>query len=122
MNVIDLTTAVGLLPKRRDGHCRCQQVRVIEQTRMLECQKCARVIDPFDFVWQQAQKQHRSVFNIQCSRDEVNRLQAEVEDLKRQKRNLKSCINRAQKEQRANPVLAQTLAKLEELEKDDGQA
>jgi hypothetical protein len=95
MTVIDLTTAIGLVPKRRDARCSCQQVHVVEHTRMLECQKCARTIDPFDFLWQQAQKQQNSVFSIQCARDELKRLQAEVAELNRQKINLKSCINRA---------------------------
>lgn len=94
MAVIKLATVVGLLPKRRDWRCTCQQVHVIEHTRMLECQKCQRVIDPFDFLWQQAQKQQRSVFDIRCTQDEVQRLKAEIADLKREKRNLMASIKR----------------------------
>lgn len=95
MTVIDLTTQATIKPKRMQGFCRCQQVNCIEETRQLECQQCGRVIDPFDWLWKQALNQESAVFDVKRVRAEHERLVAEVDDLKRQRRNLKAQIKRA---------------------------
>lgn len=95
--VISFPTSINLIPKRAEVFCRCSQVFVIEKTRMLECQKCGKVIEPFDFLYEQAKKQQNKVFSIEHARHELKQLTKEVEELKRKKRNLKASINRANK-------------------------
>ena len=94
-DVIDLSRTTKLTPKRKTGFCRCARVFVVEQTRMLECQDCGKVIDPFDFMMQEAKKQNSHVYQISHLKHEKEKLIDEVEDLKRQRRNLKAQVKRA---------------------------
>jgi hypothetical protein len=100
VSVIDLLTHSSIKTKRRDLSsrlCRCQQVTVNEQTRMLSCQQCERVIDPFDWLYKQGQQQERAAFDVQQKRSESERLNKEIEELKRVKRNLQAQIKRIDK-------------------------
>ena len=96
-DIFDLTTKLKLEPKRSEQFCRCLCVFVVERTRMLECQDCQKVIDPFDYLMKQATKQQSTAFSIRNAKYEMNRLNGEVEELKRVKRNLQSQVNRLSK-------------------------
>ena len=94
MGIINIATARTLTPKRKQPGCRCYSVTVDEQTRMLECDKCHRVIDPFDFLFEWAKREQSNVFNINQRRREIKRLGEEIAELKRQRRNLKAQVAR----------------------------
>lgn len=88
-----------LLPKKK-GHgcgCRCSRVFVVEHTRMLECRECSAVIDPFDFLFKEAQRQSSIHSGLKQKLDESDRLREEIAELKRVKRNLQAQKNRLQK-------------------------
>lgn len=93
-NVIDLTRGANVLPKKSKVFCRCIQVFVDEHTRALECQSCGKIIDPFDYMMGIANKHQRALWSTEILRDEEAKLQKEVDELKRQKRNLKSQVKR----------------------------
>ena len=99
MTIIDLNTQMSLKPVRTQGFCRCQRVFVDKQTRMLRCQKCDRVIDPFDYLWQQAIMQEGEAMSLKGARHEHERLDKEIEELKRQKRNLQAQVRRLKKKE-----------------------
>lgn len=94
MTVIDLGITPRLEPKRKGGVCQCLSVYTVEATRMLECRSCGAVIDPFDFLWNEARKQENIAFSVRHLRNEQKRMQAEVEALKKQRANLKAQVRR----------------------------
>ncbi len=100
MTVIDLTLTTKLKPERKKTACRCARVVVLEYSRMLECQNCGATIDPFDFLWKQAQVQQNSAFDITIKRQEIERLSSEIDELKKVKHNLKAQVRRMQRMQR----------------------
>lgn len=94
-DVINLASSLRLEPKRSEKFCRCARVFVVEDTRMLECQSCGKIIDPFDFLMKEARQQQSFVFEVSHLKNERKRLEKEVDDLKRIRRNLKSQVSRA---------------------------
>lgn len=97
MTIIDLALATSLKPQRKNTACRCTRVIVLEHTRMLECQNCGAAIEPFDYLWKQAQSQQNSAFDIMKKRQEIDKLSSEIEELKKSKRNLQAQVKRMQK-------------------------
>ncbi len=94
-NVVKLSTKMTLQPVRaKYTGCRCTEVLVDEETRSLECQRCSKTIDPFDYLWKYAMKQQRIVFNLSSAEHENERLNKSVTELKRQERNIKARIRR----------------------------
>ena len=86
-----------LLPKKVKRYCPCRSVLVIEQTRMLECQKCHRAIDPFDYLFKLAKKQDVLDMSVKMMMREKENLVKELENLERQRRNLKARVARAKR-------------------------
>ena len=84
-----------ILPKFTEKHgCYHNSVYVVEDTRMLECQKCGKVIDPFDHLMVLAKHNFKvDMVNEQLKR-EGNRIREEVIELKRQKQNLQAQVRR----------------------------
>ena len=96
--VVDFSVGQDLKKKPREyNFCRCNQVLVNDHTRMLECQHCGKVIDPFDYIWRQANNQERNVFAVRHKKDEIKKFNDEIEELKRVKRNLQGQVNRLKK-------------------------
>lgn len=83
------------LARRRKGYCEHIPVYVVEETRMLECRSCGAMVDPFDYMWKWACKGTRLTDGIKHLEGELRRMNAELEDLKRQRANLKAQIRRA---------------------------
>lgn len=95
MNIIQLDLSrLPAVPKKREGFCQHTHVLVDEKTRMLECDACGQVIDPYDFMWEWATRDR----NLQWTRDALKKdiaiLRAEMEELKREERNIKSRLRR----------------------------
>lgn len=56
-NITPMRPGIQLpLTSKRKEHCKewCRRVVVDEKTRMLECECCKRVMEPFDYVWEWA--------------------------------------------------------------------
>lgn len=84
-----------LLPKYTENYgCFHRSVYVVEDTRMLECQQCSKVIDPFEYLMDRAKQNHRHDMVRESLKRESKRLEGEVEELKRQKRNLQAQVRR----------------------------
>ncbi|MER2492333.1 hypothetical protein [Catenovulum sediminis] len=97
MNVIDFKHQVRLTPKKAFHACMHSAVFVVEHSRNLECRKCGKVIDPFDFLLKEAQKQQNTIFDIRGLISEKEKLSQEVEGLKSEKRNIQAQIRRLKK-------------------------
>lgn len=96
MAVIDLCTVTTVSVRKKSARqCRCMTVVCDEQTRMLECRQCGRVIDPFDWIWKVGQQQDRMVFDSQALRTLRDQLADEIGELKKERTNLKAQIKRA---------------------------
>ena len=85
------------IPRQSKGYCQCVSVFVVEQTRMLECQKCGRSIHPFDYLMKLSQKQSNIDLTIRILQGEKKRLEKAVEELKRIHRNVRARISSAKK-------------------------
>lgn len=86
-----------LIPKKKQPGCRCVSVFVVEQTRTVECQKCGRVMDPFDYLFVQAKWQDHVDLTIKILAAERNRLEKVVDGLKRQEKNIKGRLAAAKR-------------------------
>lgn len=93
-NIIDFAAAIRLEPQGHRRTCRCLHVYVDEQNRVITCQHCERVMDPFDFLMREAKKQKSTIFDIDLSKKELADLQQQISDLRRERQNLKAQVNR----------------------------
>ena len=91
----DFSRKLCLTPKPREGCCNHSRVRVCQKTRMLKCQQCNAVIDPFDFMWEWANRDRRLEMDIKFLMKSIEKLRVELKELKRQERNIKARIRRA---------------------------
>lgn len=78
--------------------CNHSESTIDEQRRLMVCNKCNQHIEPFDFIMMIASDDIRIRDSIKALRAECNQVREEVEELKRQRRNLKAQINRANKD------------------------
>jgi len=92
--IIDLSTKMRLEPRKGKRGCLCGSVYVCEHTRMLECQTCGKVIDPFDFMLKEARSQQNAVWGIKNLRNEHEKLDLAVSQLKKDKNNLNQQVRR----------------------------
>lgn len=69
-----------------------------EKFRVLECERCGAIIDPFDYLMKIARDNDMYWNMKQEYRKQATELAAKVEELKREERNLKARIKR-----KANP-------------------
>lgn len=81
-------------PRHRKGYCCHSHVTVCEKTRMLECQNCGAIIDPFDFMWEWACKDRNLQYVRKELKKDIERLSTQLKELKRQERNTKARIRR----------------------------
>jgi len=63
-----------------------------EDIRMLQCRKCESIIEPFDFLWQWACKDRNLEYTRQQLKKEIEKLGANLKELKRQEHNIKARI------------------------------
>lgn len=70
-------------------------VWIDEHTRVLTCQKCGKVIDPYDYVYLWAKKETVLFSNIKQLRFEQSRIEQGNEKLKKEAQSLKAQIKRA---------------------------
>jgi len=97
-DIHDLKLQIPLKPVRsKYTGCKHTHITVVEDKRHLVCQGCNRVLDPFDYLMDAANNQQRIIWNIEHGKHELEQLQNELDDLKRQKRNLKASIRRLNK-------------------------
>ncbi len=83
-----------LIYKKSEVYCSCISVFVVEQTRALECQKCGKILNAFEYCKRIAKKQNNVYLGVKILLREKEILYDEVEDLKRQRKNLKAQIKR----------------------------
>lgn len=77
--------------KYRCGH---RQLVLHDDRKLVECEECSVFFDSYDFLLKYARGEVRLRSSIAHLTSEKKILIEQVEDLKRQKRNLKSSINR----------------------------
>lgn len=96
-NVILFEPGLEMTPRTKmKPMCKHMKVLVDEQSRMIECRSCNAVIDPFDFLWRWANKRlrfHRTVAHLSDERKELTKM---IDELKRQERNAKGRLKRAE--------------------------
>lgn len=64
--------------KRRCGH---RAVFVAAEHRMLECQNCGAMVDPFDFLWETAREESSLTAEVEALKAKRDALKKEVADL-----------------------------------------
>jgi len=94
-NIIKFTP--GMLPIKPKKHrvpCDHKHVLAVQQTRMLECQKCKAIIDPFDFLFTWAIHDQHLQRTRKALIVEVERIRKDLTEWERQERNIKARIRR----------------------------
>lgn len=81
-------------PEARRSHCECAQVAVDHHRRLVECRSCGRAIDPFEFLVAAARREVRWISEAEARRAEVTKLNAEIDELKRQRASLRQQVKR----------------------------
>lgn len=81
----------------KSDFCKCQSILVDEQERIVRCQRCNKVLDPFDYLYGQAKDQGNIIGWIKHLHIQRSKLHTEIEDLKRERKNLKAQVNRLKK-------------------------
>ncbi len=81
----------------RPGYCErgCRNVFVCEQRRMLQCQDCGKMIDPFDYMAQWARKGDTRLGALKDLTVQVQAQRAKLERLKMDVSNAKAQLRRA---------------------------
>ena len=98
-NIIQLNiNKIPITLKHKKGYCRHPHVLACEKTRMLVCEKCGAIIDPFDFMWEWGCGDRNLEHIRKRLMEEVIQLDAELKELKRQERNVKARIKRMNKQ------------------------
>jgi transcription initiation factor TFIIIB Brf1 subunit/transcription initiation factor TFIIB len=92
-------TRIPAEPRRNDHICRHRLVLVCEKTRMLECKACGQVIEPFDFMWQWANRDRNLEHTREAMKRDVERLTRELEDLKTDEKNTRARLKRLKEQQ-----------------------
>ncbi|RRB06881.1 hypothetical protein [Larkinella rosea] len=75
-----------IIPKHHHtGFCKHSSILVDEKNRMLECEQCGQVIDPFDYIWEESTNQSQLFTTI-------TELRREMEWLMKQKNRLEKAV------------------------------
>ena len=74
--------------------CHHQRIILDVESRLIKCNQCGLVMDGFTWILSRAQEQRATEFEVEWLTKDRNRLRTEIEDLKRQKNNLKGQIKR----------------------------
>lgn len=86
---------IPLTPKQGGRYCRHPALYVVQESRHLECQLCGTIVDPFDFLFRWACRDYHLEITRKRLERQCRALTVELEDLKRQERNIKARIKRA---------------------------
>lgn len=86
-----------IIVKEREGYCIHNYVILDEKTRMLECGDCGQIIEVYDYMHEWAMGDRRLSLTRKSLRRDIKKLSAELEDLKREEKNIKARIRRANK-------------------------
>lgn len=77
---------------------RCPEVNAEQRT--VTCPNCGASLDPLTVLVSLARNRESLIFKEKHQRNEINRLQARVEELKREERNVKARLERASRPKR----------------------
>lgn len=82
----------------RPGYCErwCRNVFVCEKRRMLQCQDCGKMIDPFDYMAQWARKGDGRLGTLKDLEVQIKQRSSELERLKMDVQNAKAQLRRAE--------------------------
>lgn len=98
-NVVELAQARSLRvkpePAKTVFRCHHLPCTVDPHTRTVTCRDCGATVDPFDWMLAWAKKEEAELLAVKGLREERRKLDAEVRDLKRQRANAKSSLDRA---------------------------
>ena len=94
-NVIQFTPREGhpkqLTPKfKQGGFCSHEHITVDEHERLIECDRCGAVLDPFEYLWSSAVKENNQFATLSWLNIEVKRIQEEKENLLKEIAKLKA--------------------------------
>lgn len=76
-------------------HCMHKGLYVNEHERIVKCQRCGKVIDPFDWLLGQARKEFNIDFELRGLRQEIKDHREGLEKLKREEVNTRARIKTA---------------------------
>jgi hypothetical protein len=79
------------------GACRHQSLTVDPKKRTVECKRCGAVVDPFDALLTVAADWDGYAMWVRAAKRDRELLLKEVDELKRQRRNLRAQVRRADK-------------------------
>ena len=88
----NLTNGCGM-----PGH---ERVYVDDHMPVVTCQTCGERLDPMAILRSYARRERTFVWSVKQLRQDRDRLKAEVEELERQRTNLRAAIRRAEKRKR----------------------
>lgn len=97
-NVVELARERSIRtpkPARVVRYCNHLPITVDSHTRTCTCRDCGATVDAFDWLLSWAKKEEGEVMAITGLRKEKEKLEADVQDLKRQRANAKSALDRA---------------------------
>lgn len=77
--------------------CPHTKITLDEHRRQIECDDCGKVFEAFDYLLNWANGQQRIIWRITAAKHESEQLTSQIEELKRQKRNLQVQVNRLNK-------------------------
>ena len=85
-DVVSLSEARGRSLLRKEGtqeqrRCRHRRVFVAAAQRMLECQDCGAMVDPFDFLWETAHEETSLKAEVEGLKAKRDALKKEVAEL-----------------------------------------
>jgi len=96
--IVNLQERTTLTPVKSEVYrCPHTKILLIEHKRVIECEQCEKIIEPFDYLWDWANKQQRIKWRIDSAKSEAQNLEEKVIELTKQKRNLQAQVNRLNK-------------------------
>lgn len=83
--------------KQTFNRCAHNHMLADEHHKVLECEKCGFVMSAWEYVWKIAKKEENIFNHLKYTKYEQVRLNDEITELKRVKRNLQVQVNRVKK-------------------------
>jgi len=81
----------------KEYRCHHQKLLADKDFKVLECESCGFIYTPWEYVWKLATNEERIFMHIKHAKEEKNRLDGDLVDLKRQIRNAKAQLRRLNK-------------------------
>jgi hypothetical protein len=100
MKVVDFTRKQQFKmgdEKISNWRCAHSKSTIDELRRLIVCDNCGQHFEPFDYILKIAEKDIRLRNDIKYLSEQGKQLHEEIQELKRERRNIKSQINRANK-------------------------